>query len=287
MRHINLERIKEILGTEKVKAWEDKEQEYLTKLKGMTKEERSDFFTKHNDWTELYAVMANLSFNKCWYSEAPSGSNEWEMDHFRPKNRSRNHDGKVILKEGYWWLAYNWRNFRLTGSLVNKRRRDKFNPTEDVYGKGDYFPLDLNNGIACTQDGDLEEEVILLLDPTVFYDTTLLTFDSTGEPIPTARDNTLEFERVIISIELLGLKHMSSQRKKIWDSCELEILEAQTKFKRTTNAILRQSKLRSSFDKIRQLAMPENPYSSVAKSCIKVYSKKSDYEWLSDVLESL
>lgn len=289
MRHIDIERLKKIYGEDKLKEWEAKGKNYVSQLKGMTKDERRIFFTKNNDWTELYVAMSALSYHKCWYSEAPDNSNSWEVDHFRPKGKAINHDKEVTLAEGYWWLAYDWRNYRLAGTLVNKRQKDKFNTSDEVLGKGIYFPIDLDNCKALELDGDLEDEIVVLLDPTVFYDTTLLSFDENGEPIATAAPNTFEYFRAITSIDLLSLKHsvLNRHRKQIWDNCERAILEAQNKFKKTQNPQLRQSKLTSSFEIIRKTAMPDSPYSSVARGCIKVYSKKPDFEWLVNVLESL
>jgi hypothetical protein len=177
----------------------------------------------------------------------------------------------------------------LAGTLVNKRRKDKLDPSKEVWGKGDYFPLDLGNCTPLAVDGDLEDEVVILLDPTVFYDTTLLSFDENGEPIATYAPDTFEYFRAIISIDLFGLKQsqLNRRRKEVWDSCERAILEAQKKFKTTQNPQLRQSKLAGSYEILRKAAMPASPYSSVARGCIKVYSKKPDFEWLVNVLESL
>jgi hypothetical protein len=253
----------------------------------MTHEQRSLYFTNHPEWTQFYASLSELSSHKCWYSETPEGACEFEVDHFRPKNRSKNINGEIILPDGYWWLAYNIFNFRLSGSLVNRRRRDRFIADEEIKGKGDYFPLKLDECQASLPYGDLDFEINYLLDPTKFRDTTLLGFDKDGKPIPTATHGTFDYERASISIEYLGLDHtpLNRQRKQVWENCENEILEISRKIKNNLNEAMRNKVLTDSYARIRQLASKNNPYSSVAVNCI--YSNSVQYDWLKPILVHL
>ena len=241
MRHVDVDRLREIMGDEEYERWREEAVEHVESIRGLSHEERSAYFQRHNNWVQLYQHLSYLSHNKCWYSESPEGASEFEIDHFRPKNRSRNADGVTILEDGYWWLAYDETNFRLSGSLVNRRRRDRFDPTKKVVGKGDYFPLDLEQCQACEPEGDLDYEVTYLLDPTNFQDVTLIAFDKDGKVVPTFRKGTFEYERASVSIDFLGLDHtpLNRQRQTIWKQCEIEIEKAAQKIKSNMGGSLR------------------------------------------------
>ncbi|MDJ1498883.1 hypothetical protein QNI19_38505 [Cytophagaceae bacterium DM2B3-1] len=291
MRYIPLEKLRVILGEEKFNEWIQLANQHLTNLQSLSKQERSEYFRKHGDWTEnyIYTALSKLSHHKCWYSEAPDNSTGWDIDHFRPKNRAKHLDGSILLEEGYWWLGYDLNNYRLCGSLVNRRWRDKFNPEEEVTGKGDYFPLKIEECTPVQPNGDLDYEIPYLLDPTVFHDTTLLAFDENGEPFPTHPEGTFEYTRVLISIEYLGLAitQLNRRRKEVWENCEKEIKAANVKLKNTLGGTLRQKVLRDCYEDIRKLADADRDYSSVAKSCITVYAENGEYGWLRNVLRSL
>ena len=77
-----------------------------------------------------------MSCLKCWYSEAPDAVSDWHVDHFRPKKRTLDED--KTEHEGYHWLAFDWRNYRIAGSYTNSPHRDGQGVTR---GKWDYFPL--------------------------------------------------------------------------------------------------------------------------------------------------
>lgn len=288
MRFIDKDKLKEVMGEKAFNSWRAKAKRHLIAIKKMNHKERSAYFGKNHDWTELYEHLSLLSNHKCWYSETPEGGNEFEIDHFRPKNRSKHSDGKVILKDGYWWLAYEETNFRIVGSLVNRRREDRFDRNEEILGKGDYFPLDLINGEACSPHEDLDCEVVFLLDPTEFLDTTLISFDKDGKIMPTSDKGTFEYERAQTSIEFLGLDHtpLKRERKKVWEKCEREIKKISTKINKSVkNQQLRQRVLKEGYSTIWELAKYDQPYSMVAVSC--VVSNSIHYPWLKNIIPRL
>ncbi len=130
----------------------------------------------------------------------------------------------INREDGYWWLTYEWTNYRLSGSLVNKRRKDHFENGGNVYGKGTFFPLNKNAGIISDpSDINCSCEVHLLLDPTIIFDCTLISFDQNGEVFPTygQTDESWYNQRAVISIEYYGLNHspLIRGRKKIWIKC--------------------------------------------------------------------
>ena len=51
-------------------------------------DQRKDFIEKHEDyWGKLKDHYIELSYGKCWYTEAKEISSHFHMDHFRPKNK--------------------------------------------------------------------------------------------------------------------------------------------------------------------------------------------------------
>lgn len=286
MTYIDLDEFINSIPENKRIKWEKDTIKHLTKLIPMSKKQQSKYFEINYDWTSLYTEMSMISNNKCWYSEAPGGSCTFEVDHFRPKNKA--HDGiKVTLPYGYWWLAYDLKNFRLAGSIVNKSQRDKLSDNEEVKGKGYYFPLYLQDGfLQCSQlNDDLRLEKPLLLDPTNLRDTTYLAFSADGSPIPSPLADAHNTERVILSIKYLHLDATSLmiQRKAIWDQCEIKINEINNELKSPRNRMLLEDILDKGYVTIRNLAKPTQPYSSVVKSCVQHHSSK--YHWLTDLLK--
>ncbi len=287
MRFIDNNELKCRMGVRKFNAWNKKAADHVGKLKGLNKKQRADYFLKHGDWTELYRFLSELSSHKCWYTEAPENSGEWEIDHFRPKNRAKNDDGTVHSADGYWWLGYDWRNYRLAGSFINKRRKDKFNNNEEINGKGDYFPLDLATCKPCLFDGDLDDEVPYLLDPTVFRDTTLIGFDKDGKPISNYPIGCFEEKKVKISIEFLHLDNtvLNRNRKEVWENTEKEIVEVSKKLKASTNQAMRNKVYNDSFMKLKSLTSKAKPYSSVALSCLS--ANQNEHVWIKSMLPHL
>jgi len=125
--------------------------------------------------TALRAIVGN----KCWYSEVHLEGADPNVDHFRPKGRVRevgtNLENTGEFSDGYWWLAFEPRNYRLAAMHANQRRVDK----DTDGGKWDYFPV--RGARASTQtEWDAIMEDILVLDPCSFSDVQLLWFDPDG-----------------------------------------------------------------------------------------------------------
>jgi hypothetical protein len=86
MRYIDIHKIVDSVN---LLDWEEIRQSHLNTMDGMSVSDRKQYITNHPDWNKLQAVMLGLSHNKCWYSEAPIGNGDLEVDHFRPKNKSK------------------------------------------------------------------------------------------------------------------------------------------------------------------------------------------------------
>jgi len=152
-------------------------------------------------WKDLAPHLARLRNDKCWYSESKNSGSDKDVEHFRPKNAV----AEDPTHEGYWWLAFDWRNYRYSCQWCNQRRVDVLNKTDG--GKWDHFPVGISS-IRAQQEGDnCDEEEIELLDPIDPHDWKLLTFRPDGRPIPTKLPGTREYVRAEVSIHLYHLDH--------------------------------------------------------------------------------
>src|SRR3982750_371777 len=137
-------------------AWLDKVAKLGAALEvKLTAEERKDFIDEHSAvWGEIKDQLLEMSHGKCWYSEAPDSVSDWHVDHFRPKGRALDTDDTV--HDGYAWLAFDWKNYRIAGSYPNSPHNDAKGLTR---GKWDYFPLGLGSVRASWADRNVDAEV--------------------------------------------------------------------------------------------------------------------------------
>ena len=126
-------------------------------------------------WTAVRDAFEAYSNGKCWYVECSNPGAGNDIDHYRPKGgvaQDRTHPG-------YYWLAFEWRNLRLSCQRANRLRK---NPeTGETGGKGDNFPLVNPEWRAHMPEHDLSLEVPAIVDPTDPDDVSLLTFGRNGE----------------------------------------------------------------------------------------------------------
>jgi hypothetical protein len=150
-------------------------------------------------WQELSSRLSVLRKGKCWYSESKNPTADKNVDHFRPKRRV---EGEP-LHEGYWWLAFTWRNYRFASQWCNQHRVDDSHGTTG--GKTDQFPLCPGSTRAMQDGDDIELEIPELLDPIDPRDWKLLTFRPDGYPIPARQPGTVEHQRAKTSINAYHL----------------------------------------------------------------------------------
>lgn len=209
-------------------------------------------------WGEMKNWLLKLSHNKCWFSEAKDCISHWEVEHFRPKKSIKDDNGTEPI--GYWWLAFDWQNYRICGNVPNRK-------------KGSYFPLKK----SCKRAGpgeDYRTEKPLLLDPADPDDPSLISFDLSGNAIlsPDITD-PWEVDRVNYSIERYNLNSYSllvDQRKLVWSDCWNLIRQYLSEldcYYRTDSPIAHQM-YREKAKQIRGLVKEEKPFSSVARACI-------------------
>ncbi len=161
--------------------WEAETKQLLAKLRKMPKRARSEAWKKdeYQMWPMTKALLAGLSFNKCWYSEELVTGAKGDVDHFRPKGTLLD----VVPKhDGYWWAALDHSNFRFSCQICNRLYKDEL--TRQVMGKGAYFPLPANGFRARKETDSIKKEKHLLLDPTRKGDPDLLWFEESGKAVP-------------------------------------------------------------------------------------------------------
>ena len=156
-------------GREPGRDWQDRAECLLEHLRNAPDvAARHDIIDNNSAiWRELKAWLLDLSHGKCWFSEAKDCFSHFEVEHFRPKKSVRDADGSTY--GGYWWLTFDWFNFRICGSAGNRK-------------KSVYFPL-RDELKRCRPFGDLRQEEVQLLDPADEDDPALLSFDLEGHAI--------------------------------------------------------------------------------------------------------
>lgn len=162
-------------------------------------------------WHAAGEALRLASNGKCWYCESYQDRSDKAVDHFRPKNSVSE---ATAGHPGYWWLAFDWRNYRYSCTYCNSKRRDIDGGTEG--GKQDHFPI-IQPPPHARCDTDPQDRA-KLLDPTNDDDTKLLTFLPNGFPYP-AKSDPVSIDRVNESIRLYHLNHgaLVKKRKRLAD----------------------------------------------------------------------
>lgn len=171
------------------------------------KEARHEIIDSNSNlWGEIKAWLMAFSDDKCWFSEARDTYSHWHVEHFRPKKEAKNPN-----REGYWWLAFDYLNYRLCGGVGNSK-------------KGSYFPLRRGTPFARCPDDNCDDESPTLIDPTREDDVTLLTFAEGGRALPTHASGWAH-ERAMVSIERYKLNDhapLSRGRENVWQQCKIK-----------------------------------------------------------------
>lgn len=228
--------------------------------------ERNEFIGKKSaHWGKLKPWLFKLSGGKCWFTDTTNNGSHYDVEHFRPKAEAKNFDGSV--REGYWWLAFDYTNYRLAGGVPNTK-------------KGGWFPL-CNGSRSSTFDNRCEEsEFPYLLDPIRASDPLLLAFNEEGNaiPVPSADKWATELgkwnkERAEESIKRYKLNDhdaLPERRRKFWSEVTgviKEFLDAKAKFHPVKNPLPGET-MEQAARRIEAMTKPDVEFSSVAKWCI-------------------
>lgn len=71
-------------------------------------------------WGALKEWLLALSTGKCWFSEVRELYSHYDVEHFRPKKEAKALD--TTVRDGYWWLAFDYMNFRVCGNVGNRKK---------------------------------------------------------------------------------------------------------------------------------------------------------------------
>lgn len=270
--------------------WKKKSRKHLRRLKSKdTQLERRTYIDKNEGyWGAFKESMQEVSNYKCWFSEAPEMVGFFHIEHFRPKKKivKLHHSINYIeldrtnWDEGYWWLSFNWKNYRLSGPSVNSSY------------KKNYFPLSPLSSVSLNFTNNYGLEQNVLIDPCVAGDPGLITFDIDGTAIPSENEVTEKwlFDRADISIKIYGLNDhepLLNGRKAVLDTCSRLLKKANDKKKRLdklknkTSTIykgLSEDFSEDCFDLKNMLDPTKN--GSYFTSMVKARIKSSGYKWV-------
>lgn len=248
---------------EKWDAWLQRSQEYATRLEELNQEgnieARNQFIDDHAaHWGELKLWLRVLSLGKCWFSEVKELYSHYDVEHFRPKKEAKELDG--TKRDGYWWLAFDYTNYRLCGNVGNRK-------------KGGWFPLQAGSLVSTFTNQCEESEAAYFLDPTDLADINLIAFDEEGNVIAAPGASEWEEQRVAETIKRLKLNEheaLPEERRAIWQKMTREIdqyLTAQRRCRTGGNPAAKQKAVEHARI-IRSMTKKEAELSSVAKWCL-------------------
>lgn len=206
-------------------------------------------------WGKLKDWLLALSGGKCWFSDTRDLYSHYDVEHFRPKKEAKALDGSE--RDGYWWLAFDYMNFRACGNVGNRK-------------KGGYFPL--KQGSLCSAFNARCEasEARYLLDPIDDDDVDLIAFDEEGNVIPMPGTSGWDQERVTETVKRLKLNEhapLTEARRKVLQKVNAVIDEFSAVKARccTGNDPAAKGEIKQIRARIRQMTAPTEELSSVAR----------------------
>lgn len=244
-------------------AWLVKSKELVEKLAVLTKvgkiEDRNKLIDASSaHWGKLKGWLSALSYGKCWFTEAPDAASHLDVEHFRPKKSARNIKGPE--RDGYWWLAFDFMNFRFAGTVPNRK-------------KGVWFPLRYGSPVSSFAQRCEEDEAPYFLDPTNAHDVTLLAFDDEGKAVPMPgldRWEEVRVRRTIQRLKLTDHKALAEERRKIWQEVSMYVNDYQRGLSRSRHSAAARELARISAREITERTKPSARFSAVAKWCVLV-----------------
>jgi uncharacterized protein (TIGR02646 family) len=209
-------------------------------------------------WGALKDWLLALSGGKCWFSEVRELYSHYDVEHFRPKKQAKALDGSE--RDGYWWLAFEYMNFRACGNVGNRK-------------KGGWFPLQQGSLVSTYAAPCEESETRYLLDPIDDDDVSLIAFDEEGKVIPAPGTSAWEQQRVEETVKRLKLNEhapLAEERRKVWQKVDGLIEDFQTaKFRYAAgNNPAAKAKLVEVRARVREMTNPTAELSSVARWCL-------------------
>jgi hypothetical protein len=262
MRYIPLKEA----NKEALEAWLKKSNEILDEMKNEpdAKKRKAIIHRNKAHWrdTGLLEFLKKLSDGKCWYTEAKFTAEYPHLEHFRPKSCARDEDW-AKCHDGYWWLAFDIENYRLSKPVPNTR-------------KGTYFPL-LDQDMAVRKPGvAVTRESPLFLDPTNQEDVDLISFNAFGQPEPCSNPivdlNEWDLKRIEFSIQRYGLddRDLCDERKELWVSLTAQFNEYAKLLMKYKSEQCLVSKGKAE-EKLQALEAPSNNFTGSIKACFEAH----------------
>ncbi|MCY2967875.1 MAG: hypothetical protein NT069_30320 [Planctomycetota bacterium] len=203
--------------------------------------------------------MFALFNNKCWYSEAQESVSYYHVDHFRPKGRVSD-DQTDLITDGYWWLAFNWTNYRISGGVLNSK-------------KNDVFPYADMTRAVHNDPSSVAKECPILIDPVVEEEARLISYDWRDEEtciaVQAGGITPEQASRVDRTIEILGLNRetrLNQKRAQLWEKCRLTIADYRGAQGATCFALVEQKNAKR---KLKEMISYDAEFSSVAEACVR------------------
>ena len=225
-----------------------------------TDEERNEIIDKNGKlWRDdrVRNWLLAIFHNKCWYTEAKESVSAIHVDHYRPKGRVT--DLAKNQHDGYWWLAFDWTNYRICGQLINVK-------------KSDVFPLSEVQRASSDNPASLKLEATILIDP-ITDDARLISYEMDEDgciavPVPGVDD--AENDRVAVTIDILGLNRLdrlNQNRADVWNKCRENIAD----YLSAANEphCLKAVRQLLAVESLRKLVVYEAEFSSIADACIR------------------
>ncbi|MCF7962632.1 MAG: hypothetical protein K9M08_17980 [Pirellula sp.] len=161
--------------------------------------------SKAKHWGKLKKWLFALSNGKCWFTEGRDICSHEDVEHFRPKKLVLNLDNSE--DDGYWWLAFDYKNYRASGNVPNRK-------------KGNWFPIHEDSRRSKFDKRSEESETIVLIDPTNPQDVGLIAFNEEGNAIPNPKLidpwDRLRAEKSIEWLKLNEHDDLPEERRKVW-----------------------------------------------------------------------
>ncbi len=250
---------------EQWQAWLNKSAQLVTDLAALQAEGKRDQRNALIDansahWGALKEWLLALSAGKCWFSEVRELYSHYDVEHFRPKKEAKALDASA--RDGYWWLAFDYMNFRVCGNVGNRK-------------KGGWFPL--KDGSLCSTFAQPceESEACYLLDPIDETDVALIAFDEEGKVVAMPGSSDWEKSRVDETVRRLKLNEhipLAEARRTVWQRMNQlinEIDRAKSRCRSGGNPGAK-TRLKDKLAEARAMTNPRSELSAVASWCIEM-----------------
>ncbi len=244
-------------------AWLAKSAQLVTELAALDtagkRDERNELIDANSDhWGALKEWLLALSAGKCWFSEVRELYSHYDVEHFRPKKEAKSLDG--TKRDGYWWLAFDYMNFRACGNVGNRK-------------KGGWFPLKVGSLCSTSASPCEESETRYLLDPIDDDDVDLLAFDEEGKVIPMPGISEWDRERVATTVARLKLNEhtpLAEERRKVLQKMERLIHKFEMAKQRSVDGMnpAAKAKLAQIRAEIREMTSKTAELSAVSNWCL-------------------